>query len=99
MRNRSITAQVEIPFERLERQFMALDFMLEGFVVILTLAPADDLTIAFGSEHIDAQRDFRARRILLHVERFTLRRIAMDHHRTVEFLRYRGLFVAAQIVA
>ena len=54
MWNRSIAAQVQIPFERFERQLMALDLGLERFVVVFALASTDNLAVTFRGEHIDA---------------------------------------------
>ena len=72
---------------------------LERGEVVLALPAADDLAVALGREHVDAQRDARIGGIGLHVERLELDRIAVDEHRPVELLRDRGLLVAAEVVA
>ena len=63
------------------------------------LAAADDLAVALRRQDVDAERDFRAVRIRLHVERLHLRRIAVHADRAIELLRQRRLVGRAEVAA
>ena len=67
-------AQIEIPLERFRRQVVLLDALHQQVVVVEALAAADDLAVALGRQHVDAQRAIGLRRIGLHVERLDRRR-------------------------
>src|SRR5207244_597099 len=81
------------------RQAVRSDRRLEHAGVVLALPAADDLAVALGREHVDAEGNARIGGIRLHVERLRLHRIAVDHHGTVELLRERRLLVAAEVGA
>ena len=50
MRHAAVTAQVEVPLERFLRKVVVADALLEKREVVLALAAADDLAVAFGRE-------------------------------------------------
>src|SRR5271166_5327465 len=54
VRHRTIAAQIEVPVERLQRQILRENLVLEGFIVVFALAAADDLAMAFRRKHINA---------------------------------------------
>ena len=87
VRHGAVAAQVEVPLERLLRQVVLLDPLQQQIVVVEALAAADDLAVAFGREHVDAERDVGPLGIGLHVERLDRGRIAVHQHRPVELLR------------
>ena len=51
-------------------KLMFFDALQQQIEIVDALAAADDFAVAFGREHIHAQRDFRAVGIGRHVERF-----------------------------
>ncbi len=81
------------------RQLMFFDAPQQQFGIVDSLAAADDLAIAFGREHIHAQRDFRPIRIGRHVERLDRGRETIHHDGPVELLRQDGFVGAAEIAA
>src|SRR5439155_396833 len=85
--------------ESVERELVPSDLRLEHGGVVLALPAADDLAVALGCEHVDAEGEARIGRVGLHVEGLRLHRIAVHHHRAVELLRERRLLVAAEIGA
>ena len=99
VRHRAVAPEVEVPVERLDRQPVRDDTRPQGLVVVLALAAADNLAVALGCQHVDAQRQLGALGVALHVERLALGGVAMDHHGPVELGRERGFLVAAQVVA
>ena len=99
VRHAAVLAQIEVPLERVQRQFVLLDLRLQRGVVILALSAADDFPVALRREDVDAERHLGVLRILLEVERLHLRRITVHHHRPIELLAEDGLLVAAEIVA
>ena len=54
---RAVAAQVEVPLERLLRQLVLLDALQQQVEVVHALAAADDLAVALGRQHVDAQRE------------------------------------------
>src|SRR6516165_3619873 len=99
MWHRPVPPQVEVPVERLQWEFVLNNALLELIVIVLALTAADDLAIAFGGEHVDAQREFRSSRVPLHVEGFALGWVAMNHHGGFEIPGQCGFFIAAEVVA
>ena len=83
---RAVAAQVEVPLERLLRQLVLLDALQQQVEVVQALAAADDLAVALGRQHVDAQRAIGLVRIRLHVERLHRRRVVRDADRPVELL-------------
>ena len=99
VRHAAVAAQVEIPLERFLGQIVFAQALDEQFVTGDALAAADDFAVAFGSEHVEAQRQLGPLGVGLHVERFHRGGVAVNHHGLVELLREDGFFVAAEIVA
>ena len=97
--DRAVAAEVEVPSERVLRETVGADAGREHLEIVLALAPADDLAVAFGCQHVDAQRQPRIGRIGLHVEGLRGRRIAVHQDRPIEALREHRLLVAAEVVA
>ena len=83
MRHAAILAQVKIPLEGLLGQVVLLNSFHQEFVRSGALRAADDFSVAFGSEHVDAEREIGTLRIGLHVEGLHAGGIAMDHDRFV----------------
>src|SRR5687768_2612148 len=81
--NAAVTAHIEIPFKGFPGQIMLLQTLKQQIVIMNALAPADDLAVTFGREHIDAQCKLLVLWIRLHVESFCGCRIAMHHHWTI----------------
>jgi hypothetical protein len=63
VRHGAEATQIEVPVERLARQLVLGDARFEPGQVVLALAAADDLAVAFGREHVDAEREPRVGRI------------------------------------
>ena len=99
VRHRAVAAQVEVPLERLLRQLVLLDALQQQVEIVEALAAADDLAVAFGREHVDAQRLVGLLRVGLHVERLHRGRVVRDADRAVELLRQHGLVGAAEVGA
>ena len=64
----AVAAQVDEPAEDLGGQAVGLDGLLEGGEVVLALAAADDLAIAFRRDHVDAQGQLGVLGSALHVK-------------------------------
>ena len=62
VRERSVPAQVEIPLERLLREAVLLDPLLEEREVVDALTAADDLPVPLGGEEVDGEAELRIRR-------------------------------------
>src|SRR5947209_19176484 len=99
VRNAAELSQIQIPLESLFRQSVFVDTLAQSFIVAHALRAADDLAVTFGSEDVNAQREFRPLRIGLHVKRLDLRRVAMDHHRLFELRRDVSLVGRAEVAA
>jgi len=84
VREGAVFAHVEVPLELLDRQVVLLNAPKQQVVVVDALRAADDLAVALGGDHVQAEDDRRVQRIGLHVERFDRRGVARDHHRPVE---------------
>src|SRR5260370_577735 len=84
VRNAAVFAQIQIPLERVFRQAVFANALQQMIVVTDALRAADDLAIPLRGQHVNAQRQIRTLRIGLHVKRFYLGRIAVDHHRLIE---------------
>src|SRR5688500_15555761 len=82
--NRAVTAQVQVPVEGLFRQTVLFYLLLQELKRSGALAAAYDFAVAFGREHIAAQRQFRPLGVARHVEGFDGRRVMMNHDRLVE---------------
>src|ERR1035438_8036461 len=98
VRKRPVLPHVEVPLERLERQVVLADAREQQVVVVDALRPADDLAVAFGREHVEAEGDVRVHRVGLHVEGLDRSRVPRDHDRRIEALGERRLLVAAQVI-
>src|SRR5689334_13209065 len=59
VRKGAVTAQIEVPLERLLGELVLLDGVLQRREVILALAAADDLAVALGREDVHAERGAR----------------------------------------
>src|SRR5690349_8725222 len=94
VRHATVTAQVEVPLERLARQAVLVDALFERGEIVDTLAAADDLAVAFRREQIGTEHDLGALGVRLHVERLRDRRVAVDEYRLLE-LRGEHRLVAA----
>src|SRR5277367_623893 len=99
VRHAAVPPEVQIPLERFFGQVVSPQALNQGVIVRQTLAAADDFSVAFGRNHVEAERKFRARWIGGHVKRLHGRRIAVNYHRPVEFLGDDGFFVAAEVVS
>ena len=82
----AVATQVQIPLKRLFRQIGFADAPDKRLVARLALAAADDFAAAFGSDHVEAERQVGPHRIGGHVKGFHGRWIAMDDDRLFEFL-------------
>ena len=71
----------------------------ERVVTREALAAADDFSVAFRRDHVEAERKFRPLGIGGHVEGLHGGGVAMNDHGLVEFFREDGFFIAAEIVA
>ena len=80
VRHRAVFAQIEIPVEGFLRKIVLLDALQQQVEIVNALAAADDLAVAFGRDHVHAEREFRPLRVGLEIERLDLGRIAVDHH-------------------
>ena len=58
VRHRAVLAQIDVPVERFPRQLVLFDALQQQIVIVNALAAADDFAVAFGREHIHAQRHF-----------------------------------------
>ena len=65
----AVPAQIEIPVERLTRQVVFFQALQQQIQIVDALAAADDFAVAFGRNEIHAQRQFRALRRGLEIER------------------------------
>src|SRR4029453_6340946 len=99
MRHAAEAAEVEVPLEGFLGKLVLLDTRHQQIVVVDTLAAADDFTVAFGCEHVDAECDLRTLRVRLHIERLNCRRISMHRDRSIETLRDRGFIGCAEVTA
>src|SRR5437660_4309230 len=99
VRNTPEGSKVEIPLEGFLRQPMSGEPGLQHLPIMNALASADGFAIAFGSQDVHAQGKTRMFRIGLHVERLDRRRIAMDDHRAVKFLRKDRFLISAKIIS
>ena len=99
VRDRPVFAQVQVPLERLDRKVVLLEALHQQIVVMDALPAADDLPVALGRKNIDAQGNFRPLRIRLHIKRFHLGRIAVDHDRRRVLLRQDCFVPAAEIAS
>src|SRR5277367_1704062 len=86
VRHAAVPPEVQIPLERFFGQVVSPQALNQGVIVRQALAAADDFSVAFGRNHVEAERKFRARRVGGHVKRLHGRRIAVNYHRPVEFL-------------
>src|SRR5262245_36858245 len=77
VRDAAVAPEIEVPLEGFLRQLVLVDPLQQQLVVVEALAAADDLPVAFGCEHVDAERDLGAIRIGLHVERLHRGRVAV----------------------
>ena len=68
VRNAAVAAQVEIPLKRFLGQVVLPDAPQENVVARLALAAADDFAVAFGRDHVEAERELGARGIPGHVK-------------------------------
>ena len=99
VRERAVAAHVEVPLEGLARQLVLLEALLEQREVVDALRAADDLAVALGGEHVEAEDDLRILRVGLHVERLDRDREAGHDQRPLEVGAERGLLVGAEVVA
>ena len=81
VRDGAVAAQVEVPLEGVERQVVLFDALLQQVVGVDALRAADDLAVAFGREHVDAERLGGVERVGLHVEGLDGGGVAVDHDR------------------
>src|SRR5215472_642724 len=95
--NATILAQIEIPLEGFLGQPVLVNALEEQIVRGHALRAADDLSVAFRRQHIDAKRQLRTLGIRLHVESLYLRRVAVHHHRLVELRRNVSLIRRTQV--
>src|SRR4051812_14030055 len=80
---RAVAAKIHEPGEIRFFQLMLGDFDFQDVEVVLALAAADDLAVAFGREQIAAHRLAWLLRIFLHVKGFHRRRIMVNENGTV----------------
>src|SRR5580704_6496877 len=99
MRHASVAAQIEIPLKRFLGQIVLAEALEERFVTGEALAATNDFAVAFGCDHVEAERKFGALGVGGHVKSLHRGGIAVDHDGLVKFLRDDGFFVAAEIVA
>src|SRR5689334_17579677 len=78
MRDGAVPPEIEIPLERLLREIMLPDPPQEQIIVVLTLAPADDLPVPLGGEDIHGERQLVVLGVALHVEGLDLGRVSVD---------------------
>src|SRR6266446_5168992 len=81
--NAAVLAQVKIPLEGLFRQIVLVDTLQQQFMRGHALRSADDFAVAFGSQHVYTERQFRALWIGFHIECLHAGWIAMHHDRLV----------------
>src|SRR5579864_8386804 len=79
MRDAAIFAQIQVPLESRFRQPVITDALEQQVVIADALGAANDLSISFRGQDIDAQCQLRTLRVGLHVKRFDLRRITVHH--------------------
>src|SRR5579884_3566524 len=84
VRNSAEAAQVEIPLERLARQVMFFQALLEKREIVNALAAPDDFAVAFRSDHVHPKRELGSLCIGLEIERFDLARETVDDDRAIE---------------
>src|ERR1700691_3085670 len=99
VRNAAVLAEIKIPLESLFRQIVLMNALQEQIMRSHALRSANDLSVAFRREYIDAQSKIRTNRIRLHVKRFHARRIAMHHDRAIVERGKISLVWRAQIAA
>src|SRR6185437_6606233 len=87
MRNRSVFAQIDIPVECFFRQMMFFNSPQQQLRIVNALAPADDLSISFGRQHVHPKRHLWPRRIRLHIKCLDRGRKTIHHNRLLELLR------------
>src|SRR5207245_5329744 len=63
------------------RELVIANALQQQVVIANALRSADDLAVALGRQHVNAERQLRTLRIRLHVKRLHLRRVTMDHDR------------------
>src|SRR5512147_1926323 len=63
MRDRAVTAEVEIPAERLLGELVLFDALLKERQVVDALRAADDLAVALRREHVGVERAVRLVRV------------------------------------
>ena len=91
-----IRRDLEIPAECVQRQAVGLDAFRHQIVIVDSLRAADDLAVALGRQHVDAQRPGRVVG-RLHIERLDLGRPVRDHHRPVQLGRQQRFVEAAEV--
>src|SRR5579859_3612224 len=99
MRDAAELAQIEIPFESFFGQAVLVNALQQQFVRRHALRAADDFSVAFGGQHINAERELRPLGVGLHVKSLHLCRITMHHHRLVKLRRQVSFIGGAEITA
>src|ERR1700680_4043811 len=77
-------AQVKVPLEGFFGKAVLVNSLHQQIVRGHTLRSADDLSMSFRRQNVDAQREVWPLGARLHVERFYLGGITMHHDRLVE---------------
>ena len=86
--SKSGLSQVVVIFEDdvdtyFSRQIVFFQSLRHQAVIMNSLASADDLSVTFRGQNVDAESQLRIFRVRLHVKCFRCGRISMDHQRPV----------------
>ena len=80
-------------------EVVLLEPLHQQVVIVYALAPADDLSVAFGSEHVYTKRQLGPIGVSLQVKRLDRRRIAIDHDWNIDIVPEQSFIGIAEIPA
>src|SRR6266478_9366711 len=69
MRHAAVAPQIEIPLEGFFGQIVFAEALYQQVVIVDALAAPDDLTVAFGRDHVKSQGELGTLAVRLHVKR------------------------------
>src|SRR5256885_1380872 len=94
---RPVLPEIQVPAVRLLGQLVLADAREQLVVVVLALAAADDLAVAFRRQHVVVEHGAGVGGVFLHIEGLYGLRIIVDQHGTVVLLGEQSLGVPAQV--
>ena len=95
----AVAAEVQVPLEGCLGELVLFDAVVQELVAGDALGAADDFTIAFGGEDVDAEGQVGVEGVGLHVKGFYVGGVAVDHDGMVELAAEPGFVGGAEVVA